>query len=97
MQENVKKLSFDELDNVAGGTWRETGELVHAYNKNRKKDRAISYTIEWHLRKIGIEAKTSWGFYGAGSVNNVYREKNTGKMLLHEEVIEFLRTGRKSW
>ena len=105
-QENVnelQKLSLDEMDSVAGGTWKEVAELIQAFNSNPKMVKANGYnrvcdlTMEDALRKVGIEAKTSAGFFGAGSVNNVYRDKNTGKMLLHEEVIEFLRTGRKTW
>jgi hypothetical protein len=103
VQENVKKLSFDELNNVAGGTLREVNQLSAAFRQSKVFGHLYSYLLanlhEATLDKIGIVAKTSEGFcgIGAGSVNNTYKEKSTGKMILHEEVIEYIRTGRKSW
>ena len=107
-QENVnelQKLSLDEMDSVAGGTWKEVAELVDAFNSDPKRvpdpnhgyNRATPLTMEDDLRTVGIEAKTSSGFFGAGSDNNRYKDAKTGKMLLHAEVVEFLRTDRKTW
>ena len=101
VQENVKKLSFDELNNVAGGTLREKNQLQAAFRQSKVFGHLNLYLVanghEAALDKIGIVAKTSEGFIGAGSVNNTYKEKSTGKMILHEEVIEYIRTGRKTW
>ena len=101
VQENAKKLSFDELNNVAGGTLREKNQLQAAFRQSKVFGHLYSYLLanlhEATLDKIGIVAKTSEGFIGAGSVNNTYKEKSTGKMILHEEVIEYIRTGRKTW
>jgi hypothetical protein len=103
VQENVKKLSFDELDNVAGGTLREVNQLAAAFRESKVSGHRRLFwageSLEATLDKIGIVTRTSEGFcgIGAGSVNNTYKEKSTGKMILHEEVIEYIRTGRKSW
>lgn len=42
-QENVnelQKLSLDEMDSVAGGTWKEVAELIQAFNSNPKMVKA---------------------------------------------------------
>ena len=100
VQENAKKLSFDELNNVAGGTLREKNQLQAAFRQSKVFHLNLYLVANGHeaaLDKIGIVAKTSEGILGAGSVNNTYKEKSTGKMILHEEVIEYIRTGRKTW
>ena len=100
VQENAKKLSFDELNNVAGGTLREKNQLAAAFRQSKGFHLNLYLVANGHeaaLDKIGIVAKTSEGIIGAGSVNNTYKEKSTGKMILHEEVIEYIRTGRKTW
>lgn len=103
LQVQDQKLPLDELDNVAGGTLREVNELSAAFRQSKVSDyRKLFWageSLEAILDKIGIVARTSEGFcgIGAGSVNNTYKEKSTGKMILHEEVIEYIRTGRKTW
>ena len=96
----TQKLSLDELDNVAGGTRREMKELGAAYNSRVPWYKELTPDgVVKKLREMGIETNSSWGIMGTGinSVNNTYKEIKTGKMLLHEEVVEFLRTGRKVW
>lgn len=53
--------------------------------------------IEEVLDGMGIKADCSKGLLGIGSKNNVYKDKKTGMNLLHSEVIEYIKTGRKSW
>lgn len=53
--------------------------------------------LEETLDSAGIEANCSQGLLGLFSKNNTYKDKATGAMLLHSEVIEFLKTGRKTW
>lgn len=56
-----------------------------------------SGNMEGLLNEIGIEADCSKGFLGIGSKNNTYRDKATGTMLLHGEVLEYIKTGKKTW
>ena len=94
----TQKLSEESLDNIAGGTWKESSELVKEYNKKVSFLRETNIDgLAERLREMGIDAKISFGFYGIGSDTNTYRCMKTGKMLLHSEVVEFLRTDRKSW
>lgn len=103
-----EKLSEEDMDNVAGGTYKETEELQYALKiasdawlkiglwGRLKAGFGVDGPVDI-LSDLGIEADTSVGFFGAGSVNNTYRDKETGQFLLHKEVIEFLKTGKKSW
>ena len=50
------------------------------------------------LDSCGIEADISTGGgFGIGSINNVYRDKETGQFIRHSEVLRFLKTGEKEW
>ena len=102
-----QKLPEGDLDNVAGGTRAEVQEIADLANKltERQKEAGVGWagrnfsSYTGSLKDCGIEADLSWGFMatGAGSKNNTYRCMKTGKMLLHSEVIEFIKTGKKSW
>jgi len=104
-----QKLPEDDLDNVAGGTRTEVDEIdEYAFTAGIKRLKEAgegwwsvnrpqsSSTI---LEKLGIESDLSVGRFatGIGSKNNTYRDKQTGQMILHSEVIEYLRTGKKTW
>jgi len=107
-QRECQKIPEEELDNVAGGTATEDLEIKqHAdqikalmkkagegwWSLNRPQG------IDSALGKLGIDADSSAGFLtlGPGSKNNTYRDKETGQMILHSEVMEFLKTGKKPW
>ena len=50
------------------------------------------------LNSCGIEADISTGGgFGIGSINNVYRDKETGQFIRHSEVLRFLKTGDREW
>ena len=106
----VEKLSDEELENVAGGTDIEAVELWGAVGENinnggfLKKDgwnnfNVGFYTLAGILDDYGIEANVSRGTFNLGldSVNNTYRDMKTGQFLLHKEVVDFVKTGKKSW
>lgn len=58
---------------------------------------SLGSTYQW-LDKMGIEADISDGvILGWGSKNNTYKDKETGMMLMHSEVMNYIRTGKKSW
>lgn len=116
IQENEKKLSVNQLDDVAGGTTSEVADLGKL--RNYIEQRAIERLGQegwnkWNLEKmggnflsadavdffapLGIEANISRGFLGIGSVNNTYRDKETGQMILHSEVVEYIKTGVRTW
>jgi hypothetical protein len=99
------KIQIDDLEQVAGGTQTETKQLL---NELRSSAFAAKFGSEWSywgsgdlkwLADMGIEAKTSTGFLGTGigSVNNTYRDKATGVWITHDEVIDYIRTGKKGW
>ena len=102
-----KKVSADQLDDVAGGTEREMTDLEFLmkkgfYNKRLEEVNKGSIFKFGHtdiLGKLGIEADLSGGFLGTGlgSKNNTYRDKETGQMILHSEVVEYIKTGEKTW
>ena len=104
-----EKLSEEDMDNVAGGTWTESRDLWEAMRKNCGSSTVLGqkgwnlwnmgwYTFKRILSDVGIDANTSTGGgVGIGSVNNTYRDKETGQFLLQKEVIEYLETGKKSW
>lgn len=103
-----QKLPEGVLDNVAGGTATEFAEITGLQREleQRMKEAGEGWwsvnrfqTWTTRLKKVGIEADLSAGFAytGAGSRNNTYRCMKTGKMILHEEVINFIKTGKKSW
>ncbi len=109
-----EKLSEEELDEVAGGTHKETVALANVF-----RDREVCDTVQkmiaanppergyWDglgtmtakiLNSCGIEADISTGGgVGIGSINNTYRDKQTGQFILHSEVIHFLKTGERPW
>lgn len=72
------------------GVWRSalTGGLSGEFSTG---------AIEEVLNGMGIEANCSRGFFGIGSKNNTYRDKETGAMLLHSEVLDYIKTGKKTW
>lgn len=102
-----QKLPEGDLDNVAGGTRAEVKEIADLVDKlmERQKEVGVGWaarnfsSFSGRLKDCGIDADLSWGILttGARSVNNTYRCMKTGKMLLHSEVIEFIKTGKKSW
>ena len=98
-----EKLSEEDMDNVAGGTWTESRDLWEAMRKNCGSSTVLgqkgwnSFNQDWYtfariLGDVGIEANTAWS-----GANNNYRDKETGQFLLQKEVIEYLETGKKSW
>ena len=109
-QRECQKIPEEDLDNVAGGTSAEVIDLRHQGTlgnvDKRLKEAGEGWwsinrpqTLDTVLGKLGIDADTSGGFLnlGPGSVNNTYRDKQTGQMILHSEVMEFLKTGKKPW
>lgn len=104
--DEVRKISLGDMEDVSGGTWTENREISAAMNEAHEKGlhlNADSANIfhdvrsERNLDKIGIECHASSGCWGIGSVNNTYRDKETGQYILHEEVLDYIRTGQKSW
>lgn len=94
-----EKLSEEDMDNVAGGTYKENQNLNEAianspvlakYGWNHFNIQF--YTFKRILSDAGIEAGTSWG-----GANNMYRDKETGQFLLQKEVLDYLETGKKGW
>ena len=80
------------------------GILLTLYLRRMQKDWTnplwgLGDRAEHNLAKLGIECHSSTGVWGggAGSVNNTYRDMKTGQYLLHEEVLDYIRTGNKSW
>ena len=101
--DEVEKLSETDLDEVAGGTFNENTELnMSLYQSPILKEHGWNeYNIPFYsfariLSDVGIEARTSEGFLGGGSVNNVYRDMKTRQFLLQKEVIDYLKPARKS-
>lgn len=101
-----QKLTEDDLGNVAGGTFKEINELldVQKYMGDRLKEAGEGWwgrnrpmLMETYYKKLGIDVNLYGRFFGAASKNNTYRCMKTGKMLLHSEVIDFIKTGKKSW
>lgn len=76
------------LTAVLGAATGGLGGVIRSMNSSELK------TV---LDGMGIEADLSTGLFGIGSKNNTYRDKETGAMLLHSEVIEYIKTGRKTW
>lgn len=109
IQDNEKKkMTADQLDDVAGGTEKEMRELEAfgrdgGYRARAKEANIALKTLTFGhtdaLSQLGIEADLSYGFLGTGlgSKNNTYRDKETGQMILHSEVVEYLKTGEKTW
>ena len=104
--DEMKKLSLNEMEDVSGGTFNECNEIrgaiVEAHNQGRLKDIGsgkfwVSDVAEDLLNQLGIECHASEGFFGIGSVNNTYRDKETGQFLLHREVVEYIKTGKRKW
>ena len=56
-----------------------------------------AYGVEFALNKLGIDADVSVGFLGLGSKNNIYVDRATGMKLSHREVVDYVRTGIKTW
>ena len=102
-QENEKKMTTNQLDDVAGGTATEYNDFEILRSKGilekRCREAGVGkvYGYANILNKLGIESDLSEGFLGIGSVNNTYRDKETGQMILHSEVVEYLKTGEKTW
>ena len=105
--DEVKKLSLNEMENVSGGTLDEcteinmlvTAGIISGKYKNIKRSWAFSDSsvTEEYLDQFGIECHASAPFLGIGSINNTYKDKETGQNILHSEVMHFLRNGEKKW
>lgn len=109
----AKEINEKELDTVNGGTCAECREIISAIAANEKKEglgkftNALTYIpggttggaygVELALDKMGIDADVSVGFMGLGSKNNVYVDRATGMKLSHSEVVNYARTGIKTW
>ena len=104
------KLSLNEMEDVSGGTRTECWDIADAISEAHAKGlhKSADWTnplwglgdrAEHNLANLGIECHSSTGVWGggAGSVNNTYRDMKTGQYLLHEEVLDYIRTGNKSW
>lgn len=100
---DAEKLSEEDMDNVAGGNYKENQELALTMKKYCGGSTVLgqkgwnSFNQDWYtfariLGDVGIEANTAWS-----GANNNYRDKETGQFLLQKEVIEYLETGKKSW
>lgn len=110
MEENAKKiddttlldsekLSEEDMDKVAGGTYKENNELFCAIHNSPmlakhgwNQFNMAFYSYARILSDAGIDADTAWS-----GANNAYRDKETGQFLLQKEVINYLETGKKSW
>ncbi len=101
-----KKVSADQLEDVAGGTFAEANDIHVAFGAGKKllEEKGCGWWTRYmasdedKLAALGIDANNSTGLaYGIGSRNNTYRDKETGQMILHSEVIEYLKTGVKTW
>lgn len=115
MEKEMKKLDMEAMNEVSGGTFKESEEIEEAlmkYGHNWELGLRDSWrnglsggtskafstgAIEEVLDGMGIKADCSKGLLGIGSKNNVYKDKKTGMNLLHSEVLEYIKTGRKSW
>ena len=106
INDELKKLSDEELDEVAGGTTNEWGELARYFHKRYHSNaprnswkhtwrHLTTGEIERYLDRDGIEAKVyknNWyNLFGIGADKNVYKDKNTGESLTHEEVMARLK------
>ena len=105
--DEVKKLSLNEMENVSGGTNYECVEInsviaagiTSGKYKNIKRSWSLTDTgvTEKYLDQFGIECHASAPFLGIGSINNTYKDKETGQNILHSEVMQYLREGKKKW
>ena len=99
---NEEIMSFEELDQVAGGTVKEFDEIIRAFGKYDivKEFSGIAAHIpgankctvefvESVLKEIGINADISIGFlgFGIGSDPNKYTGVATGRTMTHSEVL----------
>ncbi len=109
----AKEINEKELDTVNGGTCAEVREIISAVAANEGKEglgkatnimsyipggtSGSAYGVEVALDKLGIDADVSVGFLGLGSKNNIYVDRATGMKLSHREVVDYVRTGIKTW
>lgn len=103
MKKFENKLSNESLDMVAGGTLKQTREILAAFvdlgntGKNLVNISAslapdIAADVAGRLLKgIGINAFISVGFYGIGSEKNIYQDAHTGEILSHRKVINRIK------
>ena len=101
-----QKLQEGDLDKVAGGTFAEVNDFLSLGKEieQRLKEAGASWWFRNRIRcwdttfkKLGNDAEISGKLFGICSKNNTYRCMQTGKMILHSEVIDFIKTGKKSW
>lgn len=109
----MNEINDKVLDSVSGGTCAECREITSAIAESEnsrglgKVANALSYLpgcsaggaygVEVALDSMGIDADTSVGFMGIGSKKNTYVDRATGAKISHGEVLNYIRTGRKSW
>ncbi len=96
---DAEKISEKDLDEVAGGNYKENLELDKKIGKSPVLEKygwnwfnKDFYTFKRIMSDVGIETNTAWS-----GANNQYRDKETGQFILHQEVMDFLETGVKSW
>lgn len=99
-----KRLSEEELDQVAGGSKTETWGIIHAIGKvhhkimgksvYRELDFVPSKIAAYLKKHYGIDADLSSGFLctGIGSSDNTY--SRDGKSLTHQQVINIIKYGK---
>ncbi len=87
----MEKMNMDELNAISGGRVQEYKEIESAISKNPS---AVALNggndgVADILGKMGIDADINTGLLGTGinSKTNVYKDKETGKVLTHEQVI----------
>ena len=80
MDKDMMKRNDDELENVSGGSWKETLQLRGLFREGDNE------YIKLRLMQLGIEAT----IHEDGSWSNHYKDMATGKSLMHEEVIKRL-------
>jgi bacteriocin-like protein len=109
----TNEINEKELDKVSGGTCAELREIISAVAESEGREglgkfaKGLSYLpgclsggaygAEAALNELGIDADVSVGVMGIGSKANVYVDRATGMKLSHREVVNYVRTGKKTW
>ena len=100
-----KVMSNEELDNVAGGSSEELGELVRAMHDNKNvgfdegeylfgSDERWKYLATLKLEKLGINANIDYSIFSTTAYPDSYTDKATGKSLSHAEVLDIIKNYR---
>ncbi len=102
----IKELSLEEEELVAGGTVNECTDLQQAFTDCEATEGLVSAgahcpvanlvgkaALESDLSKVGVDADLSVGFLGTGigSSPNKYYKKGTKQELTHQEVLNIIK------